>query len=235
MRRTGIAAALVTLTTLAACRTDRGTAPMNRDFTLRQGQLLDVDDSDVRIRLLGVHNDSRCATDIVCVWSGNAEVELEVRAHMETDTLMLNTHVGTKEGIVGGYKIQLIDLQPAPQSNRPIEQDEYRVTLRVTLVPVWCTMEERPSFILTVVDAQDATKSTFRNVWVRVTSGAFRDSVFVPEFNAAYPVAPVHERAGRFTIAVRADGYQPWTSDDVVVERDKCHVHTVHVTARLVK
>ena len=122
--------AVTAILLLSACRTDGGTAPIDSDFTLRDGQLLSVEESGVHIRLLGVPEDSRCAQDVQCVWSGNAVVELEVRAGSAIDTLALNTHVGLKEAIVGEYLIRLIGLAPTPISTRPIEQSEYRVTLR---------------------------------------------------------------------------------------------------------
>jgi hypothetical protein len=43
------------------------------------------------------------------------------------------------------------------------------------------------------------------------------------------------ERAGTYDVTVRADGYADWVKNGVVVTADECHVHTVSLTARLVR
>ena len=64
------------------------------------------------------------------------------------------------------------------------------------------------------------------------TSQAARDPGTTPGF-ASWPLAG--ERAGRYTVRVRATGYQEWQQDGVVVSRDVCHVVPVSLTARLTK
>jgi hypothetical protein len=234
--------ATVLVTTLAllqaACRTDSGTAPVNADFTLRDGQQLAVAESGMRIRLLGVPSDSRCAVDVVCVWSGNAVVELEVRAGNVTDTLALNTHVGAREGIVGEYLIRLVSLAPDPVSGTQPDPDAYRATLRVSRVGVACTLEARSALQVIVVDSVNPSTATFSNVRIVVQSASARDTAFVAQYDATtytHGVGLAHERAGTYTVSVRADGYAPWTKSGIEVSRDQCHVITVPVTARLVR
>ena len=222
----------------SACRTDSGTAPVNADFTLRDGQQLAVAESGLRIRLLGVPSDSRCAVDVVCVWSGNAVVELEVRADNVTDTLALNTHVGAREGMVGEYMIRLVSLSPEPVSNTQPDPDAYRVTLRVTRVGIACTLEARSALQVIVVDSINPATSSFTNVRVIAQSGSSRDSAFVAHYDAGtytHGVGLAHEKEGTYTVTVRADGYAPWSKSGIEVKRDQCHVITVPVTARLVR
>jgi hypothetical protein len=237
MRLTSSVAAAALLL-LSACRTDGGTAPIDSDFTLRDGQMLSVEESGVRIRLLGVPEDSRCAQDVQCVWSGNAVVELEVRAPGVTDTLALNTHVGARDGIVGEYMISLIGLAPAPLTTRRIEQAEYRATLRVTRVPVACTADARSAITVAVSDSLDPTVTRFTNVRIVAQSGGTRDSAFIAQLDVPqnqYAAGLAHERAGVYTVTVRADGYAPWSKSGIDVTRDACHVRTVIVNARLVR
>ena len=237
MRLTSSVAATAILI-LSACRTDGGTAPVDSDFTLRNGQVLSVDDTGVRIRLLGVPEDSRCAQDVQCVWSGNAVVELEVRATGMTDTLALNTHVGAKDGTVGEYMIRLVSLAPAPLSTRQIEQSEYRATLRVTRVPVVCTAEARSAITVAVSDSLDPSVTSFTNVRIVAQSGNVRDSAFIAQLKAPqnqYAAGLAYEQAGVYTVTVRADGYAPWSKSGIEVTRDACHVTTVIVHARLVR
>jgi hypothetical protein len=53
--------------------------------------------------------------------------------------------------------------------------------------------------------------------------------LFVLRFEAA------GERAGTYDLTVRADGYADWVKTGVVVSEDECHVHTVSLTARMVR
>jgi hypothetical protein len=230
--------ALLLLVLFAACRTDGGVAPVDDDFTLREGQVLAVEDAGVRLRLLAVPEDSRCAQDVVCVWSGNAVVQLEVRADNVMDTLALNTHVGAKEGIVGGYLIKLVGLTPAPLSSKPIAQSDYRATLRVSRVGIACTLEARSAITVAVSDSLNPAVTTFTNVKVVAQSGSVRDSAFFASIDTrTQPLAAglAYERAGTYTVTVRADGYAPWTKSGIEVTRDACHVITVRVDARLVR
>lgn len=223
---------------IIACSGGTSTAPVNDDFTLASGRLVNVDDAALRIRFLGVTADSRCPSDVQCVWAGNATVELEVRADGVTDTLALNTNVGAREGVVGDYRIVLVALAPEPRSMTPIDPSEYRVTLKVVPIVVVCTAEMRPALLVSVTDSLDPARTTFNNVAVVAVDGAFRDSAFVAEYGGqSHPwrVSLAHERSGRYTLTVRAEGYAPWTQSGIEVQRDACHVVTIPVTARLKK
>jgi hypothetical protein len=222
---------------LAACRS-HSVAPVDNDFTLREGQVLQVEDVGVRVQLLAVPEDSRCARDVVCVWSGNAVVQLEVRAGDVTDTLSLNTHVGPKEGIVGGYLIKLVALAPTPVTTRRIEQSEYRATLRVSPAGIACTLEARSAITVGVSDSLNPATTTFTNVRVTAHSATVRDSAFLPTLDTRqqpFAAGLAYEQAGTYTVTVRADGYAPWTKSGIEVTRDQCHVITVRVDARLVR
>lgn len=83
----------------------------------------------------GVLSDSRCPVDVVCVWSGNAEVEILVGPPDSTDgptfQLILNSTQGTREGVAYGLVVRLLELKPAPHSQRPIPADGYEVRVEV--------------------------------------------------------------------------------------------------------
>jgi hypothetical protein len=62
------------------------------------------------------------------------------------------------------------------------------------------------------------------------TNGVFTDSVLVTH---DLLIGLAEERAGRYTIRVRKEGYRLWSRSSVVVESGDCGVNTVHVLARL--
>ena len=103
---------------------------------------------------------------------------------------------------------------------------------------VICTLDFRYGLNVAVVDA--ATGAAIpKPLLVIATDGAFADTAQfardpgpLPAF-ASWPL--VGERAGRYTVRVRAAGYREWQQADVVVTRDVCHVIPVSLTARLTK
>ena len=79
-----------------------------------------------------VEGDSRCAVDVQCVWAGNAGVRLRVQpAGGAPTTLLLNTGVEPRSGEAGGYRFELLDLDPDPMTTALITPGSYRATLRI--------------------------------------------------------------------------------------------------------
>ena len=95
-----------------------------------------------------------------------------------------------------------------------------------------CTMEARSSFAVTVVDS--ASGAPVRTgATVRVTDGAFSDTLVAPGPQSSAYSGGVYERAGTYTVAVAHADYRPWQRTGVAVARDECHVQTQALTARL--
>ncbi len=78
-------------------------------------------------------NDSRCPSDVICVWQGEAVVKIEVKSPL-VGTLELNTHDNLTDTI-GSYSFELVDVSPYPVSTKTIELDEYKVTLLIEKLP----------------------------------------------------------------------------------------------------
>jgi hypothetical protein len=91
-------------------------------------------DNQLTIRIDSVLNDSRCPSDVVCGWEGNAGIRfLFTNANVETK-FVLNTHGGESfpsDTIIGGYYIQLIALRPYPISTSKILNSEYVADLLI--------------------------------------------------------------------------------------------------------
>ncbi|MCE9653181.1 MAG: hypothetical protein K8Q89_09065 [Nitrosarchaeum sp.] len=67
-------------------------------------------------------DDSRCPSDVTCVWEGRASVTLHIYDHLQNQTIILTTNE-TPSKNVGVYKISLIDILPYPVSTKNISQD----------------------------------------------------------------------------------------------------------------
>mgnify|MGYP001081213227 CR=1 FL=1 len=87
------------------------------------------------VRFVEVPTDSRCPTDVVCVWAGNAKVVLNTVVGGVERALALNTNAGSATGPgaveVDGFRITLLGLDPAPRSEEPIPAGAYRATLEL--------------------------------------------------------------------------------------------------------
>jgi hypothetical protein len=120
---------------VTACREDSPTAPsvpLNQQFTLRPGQSAAIGDSSLRVQFVGVTGDSRCPADAVCIQGGDALVHIRAGQGNAVD---YELHTGDQSQAAvthGGFRIELVNLQPYPFSSRTIQPDEYRATLRVS-------------------------------------------------------------------------------------------------------
>lgn len=106
--------------------------PLDEPFVLRIGQSAEVSGTDLRLRFDEVREDSRCPTDVVCVWGGNARLTLTVDADGEVDAHELNTALDPRSATADGFVIAVEALQPETRTTRTIDPDDYIATLRVT-------------------------------------------------------------------------------------------------------
>lgn len=111
---------------------DVAVVPAAAEMTLRMGQEAAVPGSAVKVRLLRVPEDSRCPIDAVCVWQGNAVVEVGIRAGMgPTVPLQINTDLEPHHADWHGVRLTVLELQPAPRAAEPTRQEDYTVRIRI--------------------------------------------------------------------------------------------------------
>ncbi|MEN8115768.1 MAG: hypothetical protein ABFS16_02240 [Bacteroidota bacterium] len=73
--------------------------------------------------------DSRCPSDVWCVWQGEAVVEISVKKP-ELKIIELSTYNNLMD-TVGNYVFGLTDVSPYPVSTETISQEDYEVTLKI--------------------------------------------------------------------------------------------------------
>lgn len=113
---------------------DLGIEEPPRTVTLALGAQVTV--RGAVIRFDQVRNDSRCPTDVQCVWAGNAEVLLVVgpAAGDGPDYLLvLNTGLEPRSGSRLGLDVTLLRLLPDPISTVPTR--DYRAEIHITATP----------------------------------------------------------------------------------------------------
>lgn len=74
-------------------------------------------------------NDSRCPSDVVCVWQGAAIVTIQIESPLR-DEITLSTYDNLID-TSGNYSFELLDVTPYPVSTETIELDDYEVSLKI--------------------------------------------------------------------------------------------------------
>jgi len=91
-----------------------------------------------------------------------------------------------------------------------------------------CTDNAIPAITVTIVDAL-TSQPIPGGALVIARDGAYADTAAgqPPLYFMAY------ERSGTYSVSVASPGYRPWNLEGLVVMRDRCHVKTVPLAARL--
>jgi len=118
----------------AACSTGPGgpsTQQTGKDeVDIRYGESITLRGTTLEIGFQAVLADSRCPSDVVCVWEGEGKVELGLTfGDGPTMPVALLEHATVTHG---GYTITLVRLDPYPISTRPHVPEDYVVHLRVS-------------------------------------------------------------------------------------------------------
>lgn len=102
-------------------------------FSLAAGKTAAVNGNNARITFNRVTEDSRCPTDVVCVWAGDARIELTIsRDGSPVDTKVVSVTAPNNEVVSGDLRIRFVGLAPAPRSSEPTSSRAYVAQLVVT-------------------------------------------------------------------------------------------------------
>lgn len=107
----------------------------NVEFTLRRGERASVDGGALLITFLSVANDSRCPSDAVCVWQGDAAMVVRIEGgHSEAPTVVDTLHTELEPRAVKyiGFTVAVKGLLPYPKSSEDPGSRDYRLSLLVT-------------------------------------------------------------------------------------------------------
>ncbi len=129
-----VAAALLTLA--VACGGADLTGPTKRvalgqSFELRVGETTTIGEELLVVGFAGVSSDSRCPIDVVCVWAGEAIVELTLRRLPRPEEVVEVRTPGATEASYDGYAVEVRALLPAPRASVPTDPEAYVATLVV--------------------------------------------------------------------------------------------------------
>jgi hypothetical protein len=114
---------------LAACGRDGSAATLNVPIQLAPGQSALFDAENLEVKFVGIDSDSRCPSDVACVWAGEVVVRLTVRKDGRTKELAIKSNASLP---VEGWVVAVLDVLPPRSSSQRIAPADYRVTLKVT-------------------------------------------------------------------------------------------------------
>jgi len=122
---------------LAACGSPAANAPappleLDVEGTMAAGATIAVKGTDVQVTFVGVGADSRCPTDVSCVWAGEVTVKLAVRigsaAAVEREVLE------RRSAVIEPYRLTVTSVRPEPVSSKKLAPSDYRITVIVVKI-----------------------------------------------------------------------------------------------------
>lgn len=125
---------LLLVMALVACRAvpEARAVDLDQEVQLAPGEQVVFGQQELFVEFVRVVDDSRCPTDVTCVWAGEVKVQLSTRV----DAAAAEPHeiIAGQHATVGGFRVFVVQVRPDRNSARTISPDEYRVTLRVERV-----------------------------------------------------------------------------------------------------
>jgi hypothetical protein len=108
-----------------AKRSDNVEVQINKEVTAAGG---------LKIAFVELIEDSRCPTDVDCIWAGNAKIKVRVTKNGRSKVLELEMIADGMAPNYGNYRLKLKDLTPKLRSNVRINRNAYVATIEVTKV-----------------------------------------------------------------------------------------------------
>ncbi len=85
------------------------------EFSLSLGQTAVLNGGGPRITFRQVSEDSRCPTDVTCVWAGDAKIEITISRNGSDDTKVVSLTPPNNETSSGDVRIRFVGLAPVPR------------------------------------------------------------------------------------------------------------------------
>ncbi|RKS55530.1 hypothetical protein BC962_0493 [Gillisia mitskevichiae] len=109
---------------------------VNFNAELDLGELFSFDNRSIQFKK--VISDSRCPTDVTCIWAGEAKVLIAVMQNgrqVEEKIISLKQTKGFSFGLSdskNSYSLDALDLYPFPKSTHKIADSEYCLKIRLS-------------------------------------------------------------------------------------------------------
>ena len=104
-------------------------------FQLKVNQTFLLESAGIQVKFLNVTSDSRCPSDVTCIWQGEAHVLVNTvynNTGYENFVLTTNAVGQNNSKIIDGYLIKIVQLNPYPISGKGISLSDYLVTFEMS-------------------------------------------------------------------------------------------------------
>ncbi len=109
---------------------------VGNEFTVKPGTIIFISGEQLTVHFGTVSENTRCPTDVRCVWSGHAKLGIRLaKSGLTEQAIELNTHLQPQANDYLSYHIRLIALDLQPPSNGVIDLSDYKATLLVEHTP----------------------------------------------------------------------------------------------------
>lgn len=127
--------AVLTIVPSALGATNSGKNVLLDQFTLKPNQTAS-EPENISVKFLNVTADSRCPSDVTCIWQGEATVVVNVvKSSQDMGNFSLPSGLGDKNAtaqIPGGYFLQIVQVEPYPTSGTKIQLENYTATFTLS-------------------------------------------------------------------------------------------------------
>lgn len=132
--------ALLLLILFSACHGILNPVNFEGPFFLNFGESKILTPDNLRVEFKQIIEESRCPSDVVCVWEGRARIGLLLQTPADTIhvELVLPGFASQSDTLAHqpvdtiGYRITLLQLDPYPQSDRQPRDSDYRALLKIS-------------------------------------------------------------------------------------------------------
>ena len=119
-----------------------GSTNLDSPFSIGINQTAHLTSADLDLSFVDVIEDSRCPSDVQCIWAGQVSVSVELKIASSGEnlgrfgmTMIGSAEPGTSNDYhlsIGVYLVELVNVMPYPVSTQVIEPSEYVITLIVS-------------------------------------------------------------------------------------------------------
>jgi uncharacterized membrane protein YadS len=139
--RTFLLGFLLIQLTILSCQSGetRVKASLDNEFSLVASQAAELKGEPVVIQFEGVQEDSRCPKGAICVWQGRVTCIVNVIENGSSSRIVLTETASNDQAGSNMYKQYkfIAHVQPYPELNKKISNEEYRLFLTIIKVPAW--------------------------------------------------------------------------------------------------
>ena len=102
-------------------------------FQLKINQTASLESDTIKVKFLNVTSDSRCPTDVTCVWEGEAKIVVNIlKDGQDLGDFNLTSRAVQNNQAFDGHQIKITKIDPSPTSDKRISLSDYVVTFTIS-------------------------------------------------------------------------------------------------------